>query len=449
MSGQINACRYVFPSYKFVYSFICGRHVHVHYDVRCCVLGVTTKQNLSESHQAAHHTKQTATKQNTNAYKKMSLSNANRLKLAALEVFEDDKPLGLANVFACLGMALALHDKSHPGYESFKNLLGIDEQSLRVLTQEPKRVLAMLVSPTAENVLGATEHGRIATAVLDTNKVSRILLEKDLEAQVNDIVRKVWQVDTDLFAPESIVPAPQVPDLVAALVAVENITVSWKEELPIYEEGIFRSPLGPRKAVYCTDGTGETRSMSLLHLDGCRAVRLPCKEDGHARRSMVFVLPTEAYTPLNECIESVAAHIERNDGIRWESESIVDFKFPRFDATLDPVNMAPVLKEIVPAPFTPGDTAFDATLPAAALGGPVYISKVVHGATIKAGRKGAVAKAVTVAPMVVYRSFSGPVVEEFHCDRPFVAILMDEASSGIEFVLKVTGDALDTSPCDE
>lgn len=396
-----------------------------------------------------HYTKHTYKKMSL----QMSLSNANRLKLAALlaelEVFEDDKPLGMANVFACLGMALPLFDKSHPDYESFKNLLGFDEQSLPALTREPKRVLAMLVSPKAEKVLCSTEHGRIATTVLDTNKVPRILLERDLEAQVNDIVRKVWQIDTDLFAPESIVPAHLVPDLVAALVAVENITVSWKEELPLYEEGIFRSPLGPRKAVYCTDGSGETRSMSLLHLDVCRAVRLPCKEDGGARRSMVFVLPIQAYTPLNACIESVAAHIERNDGIQWESESNVDFKFPRFDATLDPVDLAPVLKEIVPTPFTPGGTAFNKTLPAGYFGGPVYISKVVHGATIKAGRKGAVAKAVTVAPMLVYRSMSGPVVEEFHCDRPFVAILMDEASSGIEFVLKVTGDALDTSLCDE
>jgi len=82
----------------------------------------------------------------------------------------------------------------------------------------------------------------------------------------------------------------------------------------------------------------------------------------------------------------------------------------------------------------------EGTLPAELVNGVAYVGEVQHGASIKADRKGAEAKAVTVAAAVLYRSLP-PQPTKFKCNRPFLSILATLKAGtneveNVEFVTK-------------
>ena len=75
-----------------------------------------------------------------------------------------------------------------------------------------------------------------------------------------------------------------------------------------------------------------------------------------------------------------------------------------------------------------------------------HLDRVLHGGSLKADRKGAVAEGATVVT-VSYRSTSAlsAPAEVLHCSRPFAVLLVqgDGAHLEVVTVLRVTGDALD------
>ena len=155
---------------------------------------------------------------------------------------------------------------------------------------------------------------------------------------------------------------------------------------------------------------------------------------------MIFVLPPEDDQDLNKCLEALAAHADEGDkGLVFRGSSKYVFSFPAFDAKKDPATIKPWLAKCVPEIFKP-DGCMEGTLPSNLVGGVAYVGEVKHGASIKADRKGAEAKAVTVATVMVYRSLGSPP-QQFDCNRPFISILATlkpgtTEVDNIEFVTK-------------
>ena len=97
------------------------------------------------------------------------------------------------------------------------------------------------------------------------------------------------------------------------------------------------------------------------------------------------------------------------------------------------------------------------TLDPAVVDGVAYVGALKHCASIKADRKGATAKAVTVAAVTVYRSL-GSLPPTVSCDRPFLSILVELGEEdaqeihikSVEFVTKHETEAcLDDSRGDD
>lgn len=371
-------------------------------------------------------------------------SNRNRL-LLALDA-PDDQPIGTASVFACLALVVAMVTEETKA--KLLDFLGLARQEDLVSLTDPSRVLAILLSTPACESLDAHEAGDACKRLWSQLGAERIALRPDLEAQVNGLVKRVLATDDDMFAPQALVKESQRHNLIAALLSIEQITVSWEQELDAYEDGAFAAADGGVvPAIYCVDD--EPRSMPFMQLEGAKAAMLVCKADAHdgKRRAMVFVLPDDADASLDATLASSASRLVERGGFR---PAKVSLKFPQFKATRPPASVMGTLAKHVPELFTPDSACMRETLAEKVVGGVAYLGDVQHGASIQANRKGAVARAVTVAPVLVYRSLApAPRVVEVHCDRPFVTLLvaLDEHDDieSVEFVTKHQGAAsLDT-----
>lgn len=379
-----------------------------------------------------------------------STLNSQSLRLARHA--PDDKPFGVANIFGLLALLLPLLTDDPKA--KLMECLGVQHESEILSLKNIKRFFTVILSPEACAALDSTATGKHAKKLWAHMNALFVQLDENLEAQINREVSRVCEIE-EMFAPESIVSSEDRPNLIFALLAVETIKVSWLEELSTYETGPFKTMNGYKDAIYCTDHDGydDGRYMEYFDIAGpgaCRVLKLPCKPEEGTTRSMLFALPRHTETKLNDCLGGIADYMDTHKEMLFVSGQKFDFKFPAFDATLNPTSIKEIIAPHVPTIFIPSG-ALDKTLPKEIIGGPAYIAKIIHGASIKADRKGAEARAVTLATGVVYRSLSiTPEPVPFYCDRPFLALLV--AGSGqnmiLEFVIKVVNESLDMSAKD-
>jgi hypothetical protein len=360
-----------------------------------------------------------------------------------------DEPIGTASIASCMALVLALVSDeavkakllSFLGFRDAEQLLSLKDQF---------RSLSALLSPAARAALERSPGGAACKMLWEAMGAECIPLQACLEDQVNEMLKKAWETDENVFKRFQIVPEHQVKDLIAALVSMEKIKVSWKEELDFYREEEFTTASGEKvPAKFCADE--DKRTMSYLTFEGGEAVLLPCKPDEKTGklRGMIFVLPPEDDQNLDTCLKALAAHADKDGkGLVFDQQRDYAFSFPAFDAKKAPGTILPWLSEYVPELFDPASACMEGTLPAELVNGVAYVGEVQHGASIKADRKGAEAKGVTVAAVVVYRSLPPPP-KEFKCNRPFLSILATLKAGtteveNVEFVTKhETSETLD------
>ena len=349
-----------------------------------------------------------------------------------------DEPMGTASVASCLALVIPLISDeavkakliSFLGFQNAEELLSL---------KDPFRALTALLSPKAELALKESANGDACRRLWKALGAECIHLQDNLEDQLNEMLKKAWETNENVFKPFQIVPEGQAKDLIAALVSMEKIKVSWQTELDNYMHREFTTSTGETVfAKFCIDT--EPRVMSSLHFEGGEAVMLPCKPDEKTgkERAMIFVLPPEDDQDLNRCLQALAAHADKSSkGLVFDGSTKYNFAFPAFDAKRAPVTIKPFLEEYVPEIFDKNAGSMEGTLPQKIIEGMAYIGDVQHGASIKADRKGAVAKAVTVAPVMIYRNLP----KSFNCNRPFLSILATlkpgaTEVDNIEFVTK-------------
>jgi len=352
-----------------------------------------------------------------------------------------DEPIGTASIASCMALVLALVSNdavkakllSFLGFRDVEQLLSLKDQF---------RSLSALLSPAARAALERSPGGAACKMLWEAMGAECIPLQACLEDQVNEMLKKAWETDENVFKPFQIIPENQVKDLIAALVSMEKIKVSWKEELDFYREEEFTTASGEKvPAKFCADE--DERTMNALTFEGGEAVLLPCKPDAKTGklRGMIFVLPPEDNQNLDTCLKALAAHADKDGkGLVFNQKGNYEFSFPAFDAKKAPGTILPWLSEYVPELFVPDSACMEGTLPAELVNGVAYVGEVQHGASIKADRKGAEAKAVTVAAIVEYRSLP-PQPTKFKCNRPFLSILATLKAGtneveNVEFVTK-------------
>lgn len=370
-------------------------------------------------------------------------SQGQALRMATFS--NSDEPMGTASIASCLALVLALISVEEVKTKLL-SFLGFQDISGLLSLMDPYRVLSVLLSPAACVVLKDSPYGSVCRELWEVLGAECIPLEGDIEAQVNEMVKKHWETKEDVFKPRQLCPKPKALDL--ALVAMDDIKVSWLEEFKKYEWDDFYTSGKKVRALFCVDP--KPRMMFNFSFEGGNAVLLPCKPDEKTgkERGMVFVLPPLENQNLNKCLELFAK--KADNGICFKEKKKYNFSFPPFDVKKSPATIKTWIEKFVPEIFTSDSQCMDGTLPSNVMGGPAYVGDVQHGASIKADRKGAVAKAVTVAPIIVYRKVDIP--DDFICDRPFITILATlkrgtedtKEVENIEFVTKhETSDMLD------
>lgn len=344
-----------------------------------------------------------------------------------------DKPFGTGSIFACLSLALGMIDGDTR--KSLMTFLGLDD--CRALAEQlhtyvnPSRILAVILSTNAKRSLDTSINGPLCYEHWDNLYASKMMLEHNIEAQVNKLAKVVFDTDRDIFSPFSIVKEEEVDKLIAALLSIENVVVSWKTCLDEHKSGYFqKSPGTVVPVVYCQNrapidmpfmrfGNGDKTSQAVL---------LSCEKNEHdqKQRGMVFVVPADHEATLNNTLDTIALCIQENKGFRFQTRK-VDFKFPAFHVAMPPTSVMPFVHKEVPGLFTPDSGCMNNTINPNDIGGIAYVGNVIHSASIRADRKGATAKALTVIPTIVYRSLAvdKPDQEIVHCDRPFISMLVE------------------------
>jgi len=364
--------------------------------------------------------------------------------------FQADEPVGMASIASCLALVAALI--SNPDVKrKLLSFLGFQNLEQLLLLKDPERALSVLLAPAAIDALVMSRDGYLSYELWDALNARLVKLQPKVEDQLNEMLKEMWDIKYDLFAPNQVVPEGRETELVAALVSVESISVKWDESLREYEQGYFTTSSGSQvKATFCVDLA--TREMPSVCFPGGKAVLLLCEpnEETKKQRAMLFVLPHgEDDFNLDKCLEALAGHVKEH-GFAFGAASEHNFSFPAFNASKRPASIKSVVAEFVPEIFKREYACMEGTLPGGVIGGTAFVGDVQHGASIKADREGAKAEAVTVATVEVYRSLSG-LPEQFHCNRPFVSILVTlkhgtEEVETIEFVTKhETAATLDLS----
>lgn len=367
-------------------------------------------------------------------------------RLALANTIENDEVMGMANIHGCLAIVLALAEGT--AAEQLKKFLGVSVYQELLSLKNPDRHLFCIVSEEAGKLLEqeSAKDFREKMAMLGGEQVA-MNESTPIEMQLNDILRQKAKLTEPLFK-EGDINSPPLKLLLAA-VAAECIEVEWQNEFDVVKEGDFTTLDGTvRRATFCGDNEPRTVHYAMCG-DMFHMVAIPCKPKNGTARSMILLLPF-AGAPLEACVSKLAASYSARE-VTWTWRS-VDIKFPRMEAVSGPKDIKPRLKESfaypIPDIFNEGAKSFESKLPAEKIQGDAFVSKLIHFASFKADEKGAEAKAVTVAPVVVYRSMAhaNPPPIEFHCTSPFFVLLVDgdvgTSNISIEFALKVTNTAV-------
>ena len=385
-------------------------------------------------------------------------TNANRLRLAKQAPL--DEPYGVANIFACLQLVHIL--STGAAKDELSKLLGHEILSNKTTLVDRKRKLFALMSGLAQRILPKSDAGKAAMEAWKELGTNTMQLAFNVEGQVNELVKKHLDI-SNMFAPQSIVDDPSFIPLVV-LAAMEVIKVEHKDALPRYEGGMFTMRNGvnsPVRYAVASNRYMQTKAIpGVGNVGGCCIARVESKRPDDAppeeHRSLLFVLPDNKDDSLDSCLDAIAAEMDAKHGLCYNNWSggNYNFKFPTFDATHSAQPISEKLELLgIKSMFKPEAGPFEQTLSQEAIqeetgdksATPAYISKVIHFASFKADRKGAEAKAVTIA-VCGYRSLGATAPPlEFNCDRPFIVLLVNGSTGvdSVEFVLKVEGKCLD------
>lgn len=376
-----------------------------------------------------------------------------------------DEVVAVANIYACAGLVATLTKSRGKAEKDLYSFIGVAKFDEVVALKNEDRLLFALVAPAAIELLSfdngysaarrlAKESGLLnpfaAAECLDKisllgGKVLSVapMAAEPIEMTINNMLRSMLNIDEDLLAPKTI-HDPDSEELVVAFVAVECIKLTWQTEFSDLGSAPFTTESGDViRASFCGDDDAASRSLLYLRGTVCRAVNIPAKPKNGSTRSMVLVLPDDGRT-VTEAFDDIAAMFQSKK--RWETKD-VDVMFPKLEVVFGPRDVKPWIETAAPDIFDPSREPFDAVLPTEKLGTPAYVSKMVHFAALQVDHTGAEAKAVTVAPVVVYRSMTpaSPPPLRFHCKKDFGVIIVEGDLRGdfkVEFLAKIGGNSV-------
>ena len=219
------------------------------------------------------------------------------------------------------------------------------------------------------------------------------------------------------------------PDMFAYLLNALYFKGAWmypfrKSET---EERPFHLESGREKKVWMME---KERKFAYGENDLCQRIRLPYGEGAY---SMYVLLPKKGHT-----VTEVLASLDKEawDELRSHmySDTKVNLWLPRFETKYH-VKLNDILIAMgMPGSFAPG-ADFKAMSPNAN-----YLDFVQQDAIIKVDEEGSEAAAVTSAGMMGATAIPEPPrIIDFHCDHPFLYMIVERATGSILFAGKFTG----------
>ena len=306
----------------------------------------------------------------------------------------EGKPLGIANMMACMGLVYFLSNENSDARKELSNFIGcstkIDLEDLK----DQVRYVAALLGKEARELL--PKHRQSFMKDSEWFGCDCLELAGDVESQVNNILKKKWSTSTEpftenLFKPKQLYNPDDGAQLIAVLLALELIKVEWQQEFNLVKTGVFNVPYldSPKRKLFATDKT--PRTCRYAEFSGGKVVSIACKpQKGDTKqRSMLLILPKEgaAQSDLDGCLQKLMVEIEKSDGLPMRTEK-VDLLFPRFKGTFGPEDMKQTLEKLgVKSIFCDNTKPFTDQLPLHTLSpywDPAFISKVLHFASFEA-----------------------------------------------------------------
>ena len=357
-------------------------------------------------------------------------------RLALGNLGDPDEAVGVGNMHGCLALVASMADGEAKA-QLFK-FLGVQAFHELQALKNPDRFMFAIVSAKADTVLQAKGQTCLQKISQLGGLVVPMPTDMTIEDALNKILEKPLQLTEPLFKPK-VIHDPSGDELLLCMVAAESIKISWMETFDNVQPGTFTTLAGAAiSAMFC----GDHAPSQLLYLQGgdvFHAVSLPAKPEKGTARSMILFLPTNGHT-LEDAGAKLGEMYARGE-VRWASRK-VNLTWPRFNVVSGPNDLKGRVAPTIPNIFDPGAHPFEGTFPSADIDGDAYVAKIIHFASISADEHGAEAKAVTVAPVCVYRSMSAPDPPVlFRCDVPFGVVLVDgdvvSHNISVEFTAKI------------
>ena len=222
------------------------------------------------------------------------------------------------------------------------------------------------------------------------------------------------------------------PDAAMYLLNAIYFNADWTEKFDVNDTrnsnftkadgSVVKQPLMHRKAVaLCCES------------DLCSMLRIPFGSGGY---SMYVLLPAEGKT-TSDLIQDMSqqALTDHLDAINMTAHEI-DILMPRFEIVSD-IDLREILKSMgIRTAFTPNAANFSNMSST-----DLYVSRIKQKAKIEVNEDGAKASAVTIAEML--ESSPGPQEyqkAEFHANRPFLYLILEECSHCIFFIGTYCGE---------
>lgn len=193
------------------------------------------------------------------------------------------------------------------------------------------------------------------------------------------------------------------------------------------EERPFHLDSGEEKKVWMME---KERKFEYGENDLCQRIRLPYGEGAY---SMYVLLPKEGHT-VTEVLASLDQEAWEELRSHMYADTKVNLWLPRFEAKYH-IKLNDILKDMgMPGSFAPG-----ADFKAMSLNAD-YLDFVQQDAIIKVDEEGSEAAAVTSAGMMGATAIpEPPKIINFHCDHPFLYMIVERSSGSILFAGAFTG----------
>lgn len=262
------------------------------------------------------------------------------------------------------------------------------------------------------------------------------LVSLPCEPQVNAFVERHTGMK-DVFRPFSLVSeSANIDDVALVAVAAEKIKVKWSAPMKRHEDVVFTAADGTRTQHPFASSGPAFEKMDVVQIGTTLAVLV--KTDVEDRYMLVGV-PEDGQKPsdLLALLSSGEYRVSLNYYKARVSFPFIDAKMPDGGMSImDKVKKGMGIERIFDASTNPFDGMI---VDKDGDSSPCFVSDVQHYASFEADNIGATAKAVTAAPVAVFRSLGPPNVDVC-ADRPFLAAivkLVENRSLIAEFVVSV------------